>query len=151
MITELIANAFTDAGFKTTPEYGREIQQEEIDLEFGRRPKKTDIIRRLQFVQMLPNEDIMNDSLGVIEQGQFMLYVIGLRPFNVVKGLIDYLKALFVTQLSGLGLQESMPQDLQGVRFWRFRVIGGINQTAEKFGTNYWFVDQLLDVAARKI
>ncbi len=141
-----IAKAFTDDGTQVRPFYGTEPREKQITV------TGASVQRFLTIVDLDHLGDFMRDTEGLIEAGRLMLFTVATRPDIAVDQMKAWIKILYVSSLGGFGEQGSAPFDLQGVRFWRFRPLGFLNQDSFKpEGQKYYLLDQLVEFAAAVI
>lgn len=142
MILTDMTQAFTNGGISVIPHFGQGIERNEISL--------TGVLtkRVMSLIDLRPELEFMRDSRGAIEQGRALIWVISRYDKTAVEDFNTWMNALYKTDFNLKGLPPSGPTLYNDVYFYLWRPIGGLQQTAERWG-NYWVVEQLIEFAAR--
>lgn len=144
-----IKDAFVTGGFDCVVNYGDDFRDDELDQAIN---QDSGVLRVLAPIEERPfTNEIMLNSQGLITSGRILTYVISRFPDTSIETMDSWLEELFVNEYGVAGLTAGMPVDYNGVRFWQWRPVEPRNQSAERYGTKYYFVDQLIEFSARTI
>lgn len=149
-----ISQVFIDQGFDNVVHYvgGGEDEQNFVggSLLNNIKIEENEVYRLIQPVSIDHNGIFNRNTKGLIEEGKLFMFSIAHQPKLAVQDMTDWLKVINTSPLGGFNLPE-IEVTLGDVKFWRFRPPGVVNMVAERFGDQFYVIDQLIEYAARNI
>lgn len=148
-----IAAAFTAGGRTVWPYRGVDGVTPDELAGYEAAPRFDGVVYLLAGRTVDVRESMSFDSLGLIRAGTAVMQCFSRSDAQALDKLHEWLCVLYNDQTTAnrpMTAPTRAPFDYQGVRFWRFRPKGDVQDQAVKYAD--WYVaEQLIEYAAKKI